>query len=97
MLKYSLMKPCRTSFAEIADRREMPYILGGSQRPVCKNCHEDHLWAHFCKFESQGPVCTEWDKWRLVDSFITRYFQYRALLAKIHIEGLMQDVHAIAL
>ena len=63
----------RTTFGEVKERFYTPYILGGSQRPECRNCHKDHLWAHFCQYDSGGPVCTAWDKWRILDTFLSRF------------------------
>ena len=47
-----------------------PYVLGGVQQPTCKNCHSDWLFAHFCKYESHGPVCPDEDIRRLQQQMI---------------------------
>ena len=40
--------------------RITPYLLGG-QPPGCRNCQRsESMWADFCAYRKNGPVCPEW-------------------------------------
>jgi hypothetical protein len=41
----------RLEYVAIREGTVKPYLLGGQQRPHCKNCKSDRAWATFCKFE----------------------------------------------
>ena len=49
-----------------------PYLFGGAQRPACRNCHIDTLWANFCQYKNSGPVCYDWDIDGLSREFVAR-------------------------
>ena len=40
------------------ERRALPYLLGGRQRPACRNCDSGEPWARFCSWDySQFSQC----------------------------------------
>ncbi len=38
-------------YADIRDRRVVPYLLGGRQKPHCRNCNSNAPWARFCSWD----------------------------------------------
>ncbi|CAL5221674.1 g3905 [Coccomyxa viridis] len=56
----------KLKYADIRDRRVVPYLLGGRQKPHCRHCNSNAPWAKFCswdfsKFSNfRGPVCPDW-------------------------------------
>ena len=60
----------RLAYDDLKEFKVRPYVLGGVQQPTCKNCHSDWLFAHFCKYESHGPVCPDEDIRRLQQQLI---------------------------
>ena len=41
----------RLKYEDIRDRRAVPYLLGGRQRPHCRQCHSNAPWARFCSWD----------------------------------------------
>ena len=41
----------RVSFPPSRERRALPYLLGGRQRPACRNCDSGEPWARFCSWD----------------------------------------------
>ena len=50
----------RLKYEDIRDRRAVPYLLGGRQRPHCRQCHSNAPWARFCSWDfSRFSKCGE--------------------------------------
>ena len=48
----------RIPYEDIRERRALPYLLGGRQRPRCTNCNSNEPWARFCSWDySQFSQC----------------------------------------
>ena len=41
----------RLKYADIRDRRVVPYLLGGRQKPHCRHCNSNAPWAKFCSWD----------------------------------------------
>lgn len=63
--------PSRIPFEDLRNGSR-PYLFGGAQRPACRNCHIDTLWANFCQYKNSGPVCYDWDIDGLSREFVAR-------------------------
>lgn len=68
-LKHAL--PPRIPYEDLRNGSR-PYLFGGAQRPACRNCHIDTLWANFCQYKNSGPVCYDWDIDGLAREFVAR-------------------------
>ena len=42
----------RHDWSDIKMLKKKPYLFGGQQEPICKNCEVDALWSNFCRFRS---------------------------------------------
>jgi hypothetical protein len=48
----------RIPYEDIRERRALPYLLGGRQRPRCTHCDSVEPWARFCSWDySQFSQC----------------------------------------
>lgn len=65
----------------VADIRagEVPYLLGGPQRPCCRNCLNNtrdsngFSWPAFCRFESDaGAICPAHLREEMIQSYLAR-------------------------
>lgn len=41
----------RIPYEDIRERRALPYLLGGRQRPRCNHCNSREPWARFCSWD----------------------------------------------
>ena len=41
----------KLKYADIRDRRVVPYLLGGRQKPHCRHCNSNAPWAKFCSWD----------------------------------------------
>jgi hypothetical protein len=44
----------RLEYVAIREGTVKPYLLGGCQRPVCKNCKSERAWSVFCRFRFES-------------------------------------------
>ena len=38
-------------YEDVRDRRVVPYLLGGRQKPHCRACNSNAPWARFCSWD----------------------------------------------
>lgn len=63
----------RIPYQELQENKAKPYILGGEQRPACKQCHSDDITARMCHYLSDGPLCPKSDQQQLLRILVDRY------------------------